>query len=579
MERFYITLIFSLFMLQGLAMDSDTTATANKTKAIKLSGGFGAGLTLYGVTGIEPQRPPSFWELRGSININVYNQVNIPFNFNISQQNSNYTHPFNQFGISPHYKAVTLHVGYSVMNFSEYSLNGMNFMGAGIEVMPDKSWVRGKILAGRFIKAVPYTASSTLFLNNPAYERWGYGMMVEVGKPQNNIGLIVFKAQDIPSTAGSIPTDFQLNPAENLILGITTYQRIAKNLSFKGEFDKSAFTSNTNEKIIEASSNTYSNYMGALFQPRLSTSFSYALQASLDYSIKKIGLGIGYKRVGPDYQSMGTVFLDNNREDFLLKIKGVTARNKLTFFANAGLQRSNLDNTSLSSNNRFIGSLNLGYNFNTNLNMAFNYSNFNTSNQINQISHADSVRYVQTTHNIGYNTTYNFKTDNKTHALSFMTNYSLANTLYKTSTFNYVLPDTIIEVTGSERETESGFLNINMGYNMGFIKQSAFISLSMNYSDMRNENLKSQTIGPVLTLGKNLLKRKLRLVLSVNYLNTILDGNSSGNIINERISASYRLTKHHSFRLYVVNVNRTFTDGTRKSYSEFRGGLQYRYSF
>ncbi len=579
MRKIYILLLLSLFLLEGFAADSDTTANPKKVKAVKVSGSFGAGLTLYGVTGIDPQRPPSFWELRGSININLYNQVNIPFNFNISQQNSNYTHPFNQFGISPHYKAVTLHLGYSVMNFSEYSLSGMNFMGAGVEITPEKSWIRGKVLAGRFVKSVPYTASSTLFLNNPAYERWGYGLMLEVGKPQNNVGLIVFKAQDMPSTAGNIPSDVQLNPAENLILGITTFQRISKKLSFKGEFDKSAYTSNTNEKPIEVNSNTYSNYMGAIFQPRLSTSFSYALQASLDYSIKKIGLGLAYKRVGPDYQSMGTVFLDNNREDFLVKVKGIAAKNKLTFFANAGLQRSNLDQTNLSSNNRFIGSLNLGYNFNSELNMAFNYSNFNTTNQINQISHADSVRYVQTTHNIGYNVIYNFKTDNKTHAISLMTNYSIANTLYKTSTFNYVLPDTVIEVTGSERETESGFLNLNLAYNLGFIEQSAFVSLALNYSDMRNENLKSQTIGPVLTLGKNLLKKKLRLALSLNYLNTILDGNSSGNIINERLSASYRLTKHHSFRLYVVNVNRTFTDGTRNSYSEFRGGIQYRYSF
>ncbi len=566
-------------MISASIFASKVDSTANKKSPIKISGGIGASNTFYAVNGIDPQRPPSFWDLRGSININLLNQVNIPFSFNISQQNSNYTHPFNQFGISPHYKAFTLYAGYSVMNFSDYSLNGVNFLGAGLEVNPKNSWVRGKILAGRFVEAVPYNSESTLFLNNPAYERWGYGLMLEVGKLQNNIGLILFKAKDMPSSVNNVPSDYQLNPAENLVLGLTTRQRITKNFSFKGEIDQTAYTSNTNEDEITRTDYAYSNHLGKLFQPRLSTSFSYALTTSLDYTYKKYVIGLGYKRIGPDYKSMGTVFIDNNKEEYLLKIRGLALKNKLSFMANGGLQHSNLDDKNLSTNNRFIGSLNLGYNFSNQLNMSLNYSNFNTSNQIQQISHADSVRYVQTTNNISYSVNYNFKTENKTHALLFSSNYSKAFTLYKTSTFNYILPDTVIEVKGDERETSSGFFNSNIGYNLGFIKFNAFMNFTINYSDMRNENLKSQTVGPVITMGKNLLKKKLRLALSVSYLNTYLDSKSSGDIINNRITASYRLTNKHSFRLTAVNVNRRFTDGSRDSYSEFRAVIAYRFSF
>ncbi len=577
MKKLIIILIYVLAFASVYASKPDSTST--KPKAVRISGGFGAGVTFYGVTGIEPQRPPAFWDLRGSISINILNQVNIPFNFNISQQNSNYTHPFNQFGMSPHYKAFTLHAGYSVMNFSDYSLNGVNFLGAGLEVYPKKGWVRGKILAGRFVKAMPYSADATLFISNPAYERWGYGLMLEVGKPQNNVGLIIFKAQDMPSSVNNVPADYQLNPAENLVLGITTLQRITKKLTFKAEFDQTAYTSNTHEDVIEKTDYVYSNYLGKLFQPRLSTSFSYALSTNLDYTYKKLVFGLGYKRIGPDYKSMGTVFIDNNKEEYLFKVRGMALKNKLSFLVNTGLQHSNLDQNNLSTNNRFIGSVNLGYRFSQQLNMNINYSNFNTSNAIQQINHADSVRYVQTTNNIGYSANYNFKTENKTHALLFTANYSKAFTLYKTSTFNYVLPDTIIEVKGDERETSSGFFNSNIGYNIGFTKINAFMNFTVNYSDMRNENMTSQTVGPVLTFGKNLLKKKLRLSLSVSYLNTYLDSKSSGDIVNNRLTASYRLTNKHSFRAAVINVNRRFVDGNRKSYSEFRGSITYRYSF
>ncbi len=577
MTRFLLGLFFSLLFLNAMAAEVDSTS--NKTTALKISGGLGASITFYGVDGIEPQRPPSFWNLRGSININIYNQVNIPFSFNFSQQNSNYTHPFNQFGIAPHYKSITLYLGYNSLNFSEYSVNGINFLGAGVDINPNNSWVRGKALIGRFIKSVPYSNESTLFISNPAYERWGYGLMIEVGKKKNNIGLIAFKAQDIPSSINGIPSDFQLNPAENIIFGLTTYQRITSKISFKGELDHSAYTRNINEDPISVNSYSYANHLGSLFQPRLSTTFNYALKGDLDYSFKKIMVGIGYKRLGPDYQSMGTVFLENNKEEYLLKIRGMALKNKFTYMANGGLQRSNLDNHNLSTNLRFIGAINLSYTFTPSFNVGLSYSNFNTSNQIQQISHADSVRYVQTTNNIGISSNYNFKTENKTHAIILIANYSKAYTLYKTSTFQYVLPDTVIEVTGSEKETENGFFNSNLGYNLGFTKWAAFTNLSLNYSDMRNENFVSQTIGPIITIGKSMFDKKLRLSLSVSYLNTLMDYKTSGDIINNRLMISYRLYKKHSFRLFILNVNRKFTDNSRKSYSEYRGGIEYRYRF
>ena len=577
MTRFLLGIFFSTLILTASATSVDSTS--NKSKGVKISGSLGAGITLYTVSGIKPQRPPSFWSLRGSVNIDLYNQVNIPFSFNISQQNSNYTHPFNQFGIAPHYKSVTLYLGYNALNFSEYSVNGINFLGAGVDINPNNSWVRGKALIGRFIKSVPYSSESTLFVGNPAYERWGYGLMLEVGKKTNNIGLLVFKAQDIPLSIDNLPSNIQLNPAENIIFGITTYQRITSKLRFKGEFDHSAYTRNINEDPITVNSYTYSNHLGPIFEPRLSTSFNYALKGNLDYSFKKIMVGIGYKRLGPDYQSMGTIFLENNKEEYLLKLRGMALKNKFTYMANGGLQRSNLNNHNLSTNLRFIGALNLSYTFNPKLNIGFSYSNFNTSNQIQQISHADSVRYVQTTNNIGISSNYNFKTENKTHAIIFIANYSKAYTLYKTSTFQYVLPDTVIEVTGSEKETENGFFNSNIGYNLGLTNWGVFTNLSINYSDMRDNSFVSQTIGPILTVGKTLLDKKLRLSLSISYLNTLMNYKTSGDIINNRLMVSYRLYKKHSFRLFILNVNRKFTDSSRKSYSEYRGGIEYRYRF
>lgn len=543
-----------------------------------LNGGIGLSTTFYDVKGITPTRPPFYWDLRGSININVSKLINIPITVNISQQNTEFTHPFNQIGISPTYKNFTFHAGYSNMYFSDYSLNGLNFLGGGIEYLPQKGWVRGKVVVGRFVKALSYSQDASLFLN-PAYNRWGYGAKIEIGKIHNYIGLHFFKAQDDPKSINNLPSDYQLNPSENLIIGLTTFQKISSKLSLKGEYNNSAFTPNTHAEDMTVSKAKFYNHLGGFYTPKQSSQVSYAMKLLLNYSVKKINLGAEYRRLGPEYSSMGTIFIDNNKEEYLLKIRGRAWKSKFNYSLNSGLQRTNLDQKNISSNNRIIGSLNMGYQVNEKLNLGLTYANFNTSNQINQINHADSVRYVQTTNNLSLISSYSISNDNYSHLFNFMANYSYAYTFYKTSTFQYYLPDTVIEVLGEERETGSHFFNGNISHRFGLLKYNAFLNTSLSFSEMRNDNLESTTLGPVVTLGKNLLKNKLRLSIGTSYLVTYVDQKQNGDIINTRITCSYKVNKNHSFRLFAINANRKFTNGSRPSYSEIRGGVQYRYRF
>ena len=77
------------------------------------------------------------------------------------------------------------------MNFSNYSLSGLLFLGGGVEYTPAKSWVKVYGMYGRLQKAIDNnTASNGTIAATPAFERWGGGSKVLVGTGENNLGFV-----------------------------------------------------------------------------------------------------------------------------------------------------------------------------------------------------------------------------------------------------------------------------------------------------------------------------------------------------------------------------------------------------
>lgn len=122
--------------------------------------------------GKDSRRDPYFWMVGANLNISVYG-INIPLSATISQQNKSFTQPFNQYGLSPRYKDVTVHLGYRSMMFSNFSLGGSMFLGSGVEVNPKNSWVRVAAFYGRLVKPISASGVSGLMVGVPTYGRWG----------------------------------------------------------------------------------------------------------------------------------------------------------------------------------------------------------------------------------------------------------------------------------------------------------------------------------------------------------------------------------------------------------------------
>src|SRR5574343_1262351 len=87
-----------------------------KGAPVTIKGNFNANMVLYNVDGISARRDPLYWMLSGNMVIG-YKDLIVPLSATFSQQNKNFTQPYNQFGISPKYKSLTVHAGYRSMVF------------------------------------------------------------------------------------------------------------------------------------------------------------------------------------------------------------------------------------------------------------------------------------------------------------------------------------------------------------------------------------------------------------------------------------------------------------------------------
>lgn len=562
-----------------MGYSQDLTNIKNN-KPFIFSGGLNASGIFYGVDGMKNRRDPFSWNLNGNINLNIYGIVDLPFSFNFSKQNTTYNQPsFQQYGISPKYKFITVHAGYRSMQFSSYSLSGVTFLGGGIEIMPENYWLKGKAVYGRFVKAIPWGDTLNPVITLPAYERWGYGTMFTIGKMDRNIDLVMFRATDrISSTY--IPDSTGVAPAENLVIGFNTKQKIGKRIVFDLEYTISAYTRDTRMAEKRFETYTYANNLGDLFTPRYSSYFSNAIVAKTTYQGDGFSVGTSYKRIEPDYQSMGAIYLTNDIADYLFNASKNLFKNKVSLSGSIGYQHNNVgklwsnklpgENAGkemATTNQRVISSLNGTYNISKKWNLSFNYSNFSATTEPTQIILQDSIKYAQITRNLGGSVNYNTGSDKIKHGITLTTNYQTANTLDKSATYI------------SEYGTD--MLNSVLGYSMNIVPKNMGINASLNYTDYLQDTVKTITSGPVFGLVNNFLKKKLRTIVSYSLLKSFSNSTLTSNINVVRAGVTYRVNKHHSFRMNnsVMFKYLSKPGQENKRVTEFKGTVFYAYSF
>ena len=245
-------LFFSFLFINVVGQDFDNLS---EKKPVSLSGGLSLSNSFYGATNIPNRRAPYSYVINANANFRLYG-VTIPFYFIYTDEQSSFSQPFNRFGLSPHYKWATLHLGYRNVSFSPFTLAGHTFLGAGIELNPGV--LRFGAVYGKFQEAI--SEDTTGIPGNdlyqmplPSYQRNGYAVKVGIGSEKNYFDLIFMKAQDDSTSIPYRPVKFDVNPAENTVLGISNKFTLFKRITWQNELAASVYTQDNRAERLDIS--------------------------------------------------------------------------------------------------------------------------------------------------------------------------------------------------------------------------------------------------------------------------------------------------------------------------------------
>lgn len=541
-----------------------------KEKPLTVSGGVSLNQILYGVKGIESRRDPYTYYASGNINFSIYGW-SVPLSFSVSNRNTSFQQPFNQYSLHPTYKSITGHFGYTSMSYSPYTVSGHVFLGAGVDVAPAGKF-KFSSFYGRLLKAVQPDSTNTN-APLPAFQRMGYGLKTTYGSGNDQVDVILFHAQDDPNSIAYVPEMEGILPQENLVVSLGVSKSVMQHFVLKAELASSAITRDIRSPEAEQASPLAQAKF--LYTGRQSSSFYKAFKTSFGYQQDFYTIGVAYERVDPQYRTLGAYYFNNDLENITANGALAILQGKVNVSVNGGTQRDNLDHTKISTMRRLVGSMNLGYTPSQKLNFSGSYSNFQTYtnirsqfvdiNQLTPFDNLDTLNFTQISRNATLTTMYMFG-NNESRRQNLNVNLMFQNAADKQG--------------DAQQNSGARFYNINTAYSMSLIPQNMTLSASFNTNISQAIGMDTKTLGPTVALSKSFLDKKLRTTLSSSWNATYSNGTRLSTIANARVNGTYTVQKKHNLNLSVVVVNRNSKSaGAAKSFTEYTGTLGYSYAF
>lgn len=556
-----------IIIIVSIDLQAQDLANLKGQKPIVLSGGINVNVSSYtNLSGKTDRLDPFSWTLSATPTATVYG-VQIPVFFLLNKQSRSLTGPFQQFGLSPSYKWAKLHLGYRNITFSPYTLGGRLFNGVGVELNPGK--FRFGATYGQFQKAeIGYLAGiSTITPNlpngiSPAYKRTGFAMKMGIGTEQNFLDVSFLKIQDDANSL-TVPKNFAtVTPDENVVLGITSQITLFKRFFWKNDLAASIYTRDirtaafANEKIDKLP--VLKNFVNL----RTGTSLGYAGETALGVQFDKFSLQGQYKLISLDYQSMGAYFFNTDVEEITVSGNVTLANGKIQAAGTYGVQNDNVSKIKEFTTQRKIGSANLNFQFSPTLGLSINYSNFGTTQNLQQRV-IDTLKIAQVNQSLMIAPRW-FKMMGKTsHSINGVFSYQNANDLN----------------TVSKVQTDFNNIFASLSYAYGRPVQKITLTPGLIYIKNLLPIYNTTSVGISFMAQKGSKKNNLSSSLSVNYTQNSQNGEANGSTLNARLNSSYKLTAKQQFNLSVSTIVNSDKKIERRNFQELYMNAGYGINF
>jgi hypothetical protein len=537
-------------------------------KAVVVSGNFDVTAIFYHANGISDRYVPFNYVVTGTPILSIYGWQ-IPFSFIIGKQQSNFTQPFNQFGLSPSYKWLRIHAGYRSLNFSPFTLAGHTFLGAGIELNPAK--FRFAALYGQFNKATSLDTAQSLYFSNFSYKRSGMAVKIGYGTQNNFIDLIALKARDDPGsikTNKSVIDSIGIAPAENLVTGYNLHLTIWKqHLSLESNGALSLYTDDINSTGIQDSSyNNDVKKLSNITHIKTSSELFGAIEAAIRYRMKNFSIRLQYRHIDPGYQSMGAYFLNNDLQSYTIAPSFILFKNRMRCSGSLGIQKDDLAHTKRARSKKIIGSASLTAEITRMFGLDFSFSNYSINQLVKTIRFADSLKLVESSRQFSISPRYIIPGPTLAHSLVFSANINQAR-----------------ELNPARRDSLNGDINTGnyvLNYQLNFMESNASLFISLNQTQMKTNQLTDANMGAILGGSKSWKKGKITFSMSGGYLISKRN-EQKGRILTGSLQGRYNIYKKHALHLTAYYTGNTPNQPTAyyPKYSETRIEAGYGFSF
>lgn len=567
--RYVTTIILNICIIHIGAQSLDDLC---KQEPFKISGGVSTNHSYFMTTDSTSQRDPYNYTVTGNLNASIIG-ISLPLSFSYSNNNTTYQQPFNQLKFIPKYKWVRLHMGYSSMSFSPYSLNGEQFSGVGIELTPGN--FNFMTFYGNLRKAVDYDPDDEN--NFPSYKRVGYGVKTDFTIKGVTSGLSIFKAKDdVNSIYNRIPEDKTVIPKENMVITANTSFPLFSIANISLEYATTAYTDNINDSKKDDVDNVVFKNLGGVFNNRSSTTYFQAYKSSVNLNLSFLNLGANYEMVEPGYKTLGSDYSNNDFENITLDMSTSIINNSVTLAINVGRQRNSLDGKKSRANERIVTSVNVGIRPVKNFNINMAYSNFTSFTKVKSVLDEE-----ENSTNLSYVDTLGFTQISENANLSLSYNYAYKKGISHNFAFNSAVQ--LASEKQNRRTAENAGTTFYSGlflYTYKNTPKSLSVNTSFNYNNNEAGEFTSSTMGPNITVSKSFFKKKLKTSLGSAYNLSYNNSELVNKSLSVRLNCGYILMKKHNFSLSSTLISReTITSEITKKKSDITFNFNYSYSF
>lgn len=552
-------LIFLLLAGQQSVVNAQQLDSLKSKKPFSIHGNAGINFIGYNVSGIQERMAPFTMMLSAHAVASVYG-ISIPFSFRYSGKKADYLQPFNQFGLSPQYKWVTLHGGYRNVHFSNFTLAGHTFLGAGVELNPGK--FRFGYVYGRFRDNNDNVAFGADTLRN--YTRRGFAMRIGTGSDKNFVDFILMRIQDDSTSLDQPLRPFSSMAEQNGIIGINSRVSLSRNLFLESEVAASFFTTDMSAPGFESMKEVPGwTSIDGLMVINQSSELLSAVRSSLNYRKKSTAVRLEYRRIDPGYRSMGAYFFNNDVEQITLAPSFMMLKRKLHVRGSIGIQQDNLRKSKGATTTRAISSFGVSYNPLPIFGIDLNYSNYSNNQRPGRLPLIDSLKQFHTTANLSIMPRLIIVREKCQHMIMLVFNRMELNDK-NAQTALY---------------TENRALTWQVNYHLNISKHGITCMAGINHNRLQNYIAEYKATGFTLGIAKNFFEGKL----STGWNNVFLNTNTAmqkGWVYNSTVNALYQYNHHHTLRFNFYIINASYKDeAATPSFHEIKGDFGYAYTF